>query len=462
MSKQATPPPPGDKPNPSAPPKPPTWRNWIWPVMLVVIFALWFFLPTRIASTNLSYSQFVDDVQSSQVKTVQLATTAGGTTTGTLKDGKNFTVVIPVVSQELVNQLDSKGVQVTAAPASNGFGTEVLIYLITFGLPILLFVWFFRRLSKGAGAGIQGALGVGRSRAKVFDEERPSTTFADVAGYEGAKSEIAEVVDFLKQARPVHQGRRAGAPRRADGRPARHRQDAAGPRRGGRGRRAVLLGHRVQLRGAVRRRRRVPRPRPVRSRPASGPRPSSSSTRSTPSASAGPAAAPWCPTTSASRPSTSCWPRWTGSTRRPAWWCSPPPTGPRSSTRPCCAPAASTARSRSRCRTWPNAPPSSPSTSATSSWRPTSTSTWSPAAPPASPAPTWPTWSTRPPSSPSATTGTTITAEDFDAARDRILLGRREGSNALLPGGEARGGRPRVRSRPGRGAVPSTPTRWPR
>ncbi len=74
----------------------------------------------------------------------------------------------------------------------------MLIYLITFGLPILIFVWLFRRISRGAGGGLQGALGVGRSRAKVFDEERPSTTFADVAGYEGAKSEIAEVVDFLR------------------------------------------------------------------------------------------------------------------------------------------------------------------------------------------------------------------------------------------------------------------------
>jgi cell division protease FtsH len=74
----------------------------------------------------------------------------------------------------------------------------VLIYLITFGLPILIFVWLFRRISRGAGGGLQGALGVGRSRAKIFDEERPSTTFADVAGYEGAKSEIAEVVDFLR------------------------------------------------------------------------------------------------------------------------------------------------------------------------------------------------------------------------------------------------------------------------
>ncbi|HEY1322841.1 MAG TPA: ATP-dependent zinc metalloprotease FtsH [Streptosporangiaceae bacterium] len=199
MSKQATPPPPGDRPAGSAPPPPPRWRNWIWPIMLIAIFALWFFLPTRSASTSLTYTQFVKDVQSHQVKTAQLATSPGGTTTGQLKDGKNYTVVIPVVSQELVTQLNDEGVVVTAAPASNGFGTELLVYLITFGLPILLFVWFFRRVSRGAAGGLQGALGVGRSRAKVFDEERPSTTFADVAGYDGAKSEIAEVVDFLKE-----------------------------------------------------------------------------------------------------------------------------------------------------------------------------------------------------------------------------------------------------------------------
>ena len=46
---------------------------------------------------------------------------------------------------------------------------------------------------------MQGALGVGKSKAKVFDEERPKTTFADVAGYEGAKAEIREVVDFLQR-----------------------------------------------------------------------------------------------------------------------------------------------------------------------------------------------------------------------------------------------------------------------
>ena len=68
MSKQAKPPPPGDKAAPSAPPPPPTWRNWLWPIMLIVIFALFFLLPTRSPSTSLTYTQFVKDVQNHQVK----------------------------------------------------------------------------------------------------------------------------------------------------------------------------------------------------------------------------------------------------------------------------------------------------------------------------------------------------------------------------------------------------------
>jgi len=200
MSKQASTPPPGDKPQPSAPPPPPRWRNWIWLIMILAIFGLFYLLPTRSASTSLSYSQFLSDVQAHKVESVVLASADGGTTTGKLKDGTSFTVVIPPqAGQDLLNELSSNNVQVSSAPSGNGFGTTLLIYLVVFGLPILLFGWFFRRLSRGAAGGLQGVLGAGRSRAKVFDEEKPSTTFADVAGYEGAKSEIAEVVDFLRE-----------------------------------------------------------------------------------------------------------------------------------------------------------------------------------------------------------------------------------------------------------------------
>ena len=199
MSKQAKPPPPGDKSRPTAPPPPPTWRNWLWPIMIFAIFALWLFLPTRSTSTSLSYSQFLSDVTQHQVKSVQLAGTTGGTSTGTLTDGKNFTVVIPPqAGQDLLTTLQDNHVEISAAQSGQSFASEVLIYLIVFGLPIVFFVWLFRRLSKGATSQFQGVLGVGKSRAKVFDEERPSTTFADVAGYDGAKAEIAEVVDFLK------------------------------------------------------------------------------------------------------------------------------------------------------------------------------------------------------------------------------------------------------------------------
>jgi cell division protease FtsH len=199
MSKQAKPPPPGDKPTGSAPPPPPSWRNWLWPITILAIFILFFVLPTRSTSTSLTYSQFLSDVSSHQVKSLQISGSVGGTSTGTLKNGTSFTVVIPPqAGQEALTNLTSNIPSVSTAPSGQGFGTEVLIYLIVFGLPIILSIWLFRRISRGAAGQLGGVLGAGRSRAKVFDEERPSTTFADVAGYEGAKAEIAEVVDFLR------------------------------------------------------------------------------------------------------------------------------------------------------------------------------------------------------------------------------------------------------------------------
>ncbi len=199
MSKQANPPPDGGKPKDTAPPPPPPWRNWLWLIMIFFIFALFFLLPTRSPSTSLSYSQFLHYVAAKQVKSLEISGSVGGTSTGTLTNGTSYTVVIPPqAGQTSLDELTADIPDVSTAPSGEGFGTEVLIYLIVFGLPILLFFWLFRRISRGAGAGLQGVLGAGRSRAKVFDEERPSTTFADVAGYEGAKAEIAEVVDFLR------------------------------------------------------------------------------------------------------------------------------------------------------------------------------------------------------------------------------------------------------------------------
>jgi cell division protease FtsH len=200
MSKQATPPPRGDKPGPTnPPPPPPAWRHWLLPVGILVALFLWIFLPAvhTAGQTTLTYSQFLSDVTKHAVKTVTIAQ-SGGTSTGTLTNGTNYSVVIPPqASQSMLDELQSNNVQITGSTSSPGFGTELLNWIIIL-LPIIIVIWFFTRLSRGAGGQMQGILGVGRSRAKVFDEERPSTTFADVAGYDGAKSEISEVVDFLR------------------------------------------------------------------------------------------------------------------------------------------------------------------------------------------------------------------------------------------------------------------------
>jgi cell division protease FtsH len=200
MSKQAVPPPPGDKPTPGkAPPPPPAWRHWLLPAGILVALFLWIYLPAvhTAGQTTLTYTQFLTDVGKGTVKTVTIAQ-SGGTSTGTLTNGTNYTVVIPPqAGQSLLDTLQSKGVQTTASTSSPGFGTELLNWIIILA-PFIILVWLWRRLSRGAAGQMQGILGVGRSRAKVFDEERPSTTFNDVAGYDGAKAEISEVVDFLR------------------------------------------------------------------------------------------------------------------------------------------------------------------------------------------------------------------------------------------------------------------------
>jgi cell division protease FtsH len=200
MSKQVSPPPPGDKPGGTPPPPPPPrWRHWLLPIGILVAFLVWYNLSAlhSTPSTTLSYSQFLTDVGKHTVKTVTIAQ-EGGTSSGTLTNGTDYTVVIPPqASQALLDELQTNNVQITSATSSPGVGSELLDWLITL-LPIALIIWFWVRLSRAGSAGMQGVLGVGRSRAKVFDEERPSTTFNDVAGYDGAKKEISEVVDFLR------------------------------------------------------------------------------------------------------------------------------------------------------------------------------------------------------------------------------------------------------------------------
>ncbi len=202
MSKQSNPPPPGDRPSGAAPPPPPGWRHWLWPLALLAAVSLFLLLP-RIGSppVNLTYSAFLSDVSAHKVKTFTLDNSTGSTApaTGTLKNGDDYTTVVPLpfAGTPLETTLQKNNVQIEAAAPSAGIGTEVLYWLILLA-PFVLVFWLFRRMSRGAAGAMGGVFGAGRARAKVFDAERPSTKFSDVAGYASAKREVSEVVDFLK------------------------------------------------------------------------------------------------------------------------------------------------------------------------------------------------------------------------------------------------------------------------
>jgi len=198
MTKQASTPPTRDSGSSTAPPEPPAWRHWLLLIALGLFALLYFLLPaTRLTkSVNLTYTQFLHDVTANQVKNVTLG--QGGVATGTLKNGTSYTTVIPSqLGSPLLTKLDDHNVGITATSSSGSFASEVLSWIILI-LPLIVLGYFWWRLSKNAAGQFQGAFGVGKSKAQVFDEERPKTTFADVAGYEGPKLEIREVVDFLR------------------------------------------------------------------------------------------------------------------------------------------------------------------------------------------------------------------------------------------------------------------------
>ncbi len=203
MSKTPASPPPGDKPVGSAPPHPPAWSRWIWLLWLIIIL-LWVvpeFVHTT-PTTVLTYSQFTSDVSAHKIKTVSIPSPASEganvTVTGTFTNGKDFTAVTPPITPTQAGSLKSAGVAVTYEAPPSSLGGEVFEVLIFLVLPFALLFFFFRWMARRTGSSLQGVMGVGRSRAQVFDAERPKTRFSDVAGYDGAKAEISEVVDFLK------------------------------------------------------------------------------------------------------------------------------------------------------------------------------------------------------------------------------------------------------------------------
>lgn len=172
----------------------PKWSPWV----LLGIILLLIFGPQLLPGPDrekIGFEEFITQVNAGKVDEVNLNNTTLGIT-GTFTDGAEFSTTAPpgFPNESDRELLRTKGVDfVPTTPQSNWF-----VSLIPLLLPFILIMGFLVWMNRRASGQMGNVMSIGRSRAKAYNADRPSTTFADVAGYDGVKTEIKEVVDFLR------------------------------------------------------------------------------------------------------------------------------------------------------------------------------------------------------------------------------------------------------------------------
>lgn len=171
----------------------PKWAIWaiVGAVMVLAFGSQFISQPT---GEKLSYKEFLVQVQEGNVKDVTI-NNATNVISGVLTNGGKFTTTGAVQLSDSDEQLlKQNGVDYNFKTPQPNFFTSLLPIILPFALVIAFFVWMQRRAMGQAGS----IMSVGKSKAKAYQTDKPSTTFADIAGYDGVKLEIKEVVDFLR------------------------------------------------------------------------------------------------------------------------------------------------------------------------------------------------------------------------------------------------------------------------
>src|SRR5918994_1486549 len=200
----------------------PPARSWLWfaLILLANFLLVRFLFPGPEAPLEVPYTFFKVEVRAGNVEAIY---TQGDTVEGRFEErvtsppkgeggsepdappsrtSKTFTTVLPsFVDPGLEELLIANGVEISAEPIQEGGGLWQTL-LFAFGPALLLiggYIWLYRRAQR-QGGGMGGALtGVGRSRARRYDQEQDTkVTFDDVAGIDEAENELVEIVDFLK------------------------------------------------------------------------------------------------------------------------------------------------------------------------------------------------------------------------------------------------------------------------
>jgi cell division protease FtsH len=141
------------------------------------------------------FSAFWSLVTDGQVKSV-VVNNSTNSISGVLANGEKFTSTAPnnFPNDAQSAELQSKGVEFEAKTPSSNW----LLSWASLLLPLVLLIGFFMWMQRRAAGQMGNVMSIGRSRAKAYSTDKPSTTFADIAGYAGVKQEITEVVDFLR------------------------------------------------------------------------------------------------------------------------------------------------------------------------------------------------------------------------------------------------------------------------
>jgi len=203
MSQPPTPPPPPPSPGRNSrgsglggrEQQMPRWGIWALAGALVVVFFLLPGLVSRDSRAKIGYSDLRTKVTEDKVAEITWSND-GGSITGKLEDGTEFSSTGPPPGppEDDLALFREHDVAVKFANPQPSILTALAPLLI----PVALFIGIFWLLQRRAQSQMGGIMSIGRSRAKTYSTERPGTTFADVAGYDGVKQEITEVVDFLK------------------------------------------------------------------------------------------------------------------------------------------------------------------------------------------------------------------------------------------------------------------------
>ena len=171
----------------------------MWAIIVILTIGLYNMFKNPQNSTSsknkIIFSNFLNEVENGRVVKVEIQ---GKNIKGVLSNGTQFTTYAPD-DPNLIEKLNDKGVSISASPLDEKMPSLFGILLSWFPMLLLIAVWIFfmRQMQGGKG----GAMGFGRSKAKMMNEIKGKVTFNDVAGVEEAKEEVEEVVEFLKDPR---------------------------------------------------------------------------------------------------------------------------------------------------------------------------------------------------------------------------------------------------------------------